>query len=63
MPSGRWRAAEALRRLQDYCYAHEPMRRPAPEALALLEARIRPVAHTERVPLARAHGRVLAERV
>ena len=38
-------------------------RLPAGEALALLERRIRPVVATESVPLAAAHGRILAETV
>jgi molybdopterin molybdotransferase len=47
----------------DDCFAHDPRRLPAAEALALLRARIRPVVGRETVLLARAHGRVLAEPV
>ncbi len=45
----------------DDCFAHAPKRMPAGEALALLERRIRPVVGEEGVPLAAAHGRILAE--
>jgi molybdopterin molybdotransferase len=45
----------------DDCFAHDPKRMPAGEALALLEQRIRPVVGEETVPLAKAHGRILAE--
>jgi molybdopterin molybdotransferase len=51
------------RPLQDDCFAHDPKRMPAAEALALLRARIGPVVGAETVPLARAHGRILAEPV
>jgi len=47
----------------DDCFAHDRQRLPAGEALALLERRIRPVVGAERVPLAAAHGRILAETV
>lgn len=47
----------------DDCFAHDVRRLPADEALALLEARIRPVVEAETVPLAEAHGRILAETV
>ncbi|HEX5078280.1 MAG TPA: gephyrin-like molybdotransferase Glp [Geminicoccaceae bacterium] len=47
----------------DDCFAHDPERLPAAEALALLRARVRPVTGRERVPLAQAHGRILAEAV
>ena len=47
----------------DDCFAHDPRRMPAGEALALLKARIRPVVGAETVPLARAHHRILAEAV
>jgi molybdopterin molybdotransferase len=46
--------------LLDDCFAHDPKRLPAAEALALLRARIRPVVTTETVQLAAAHGRILA---
>ncbi len=45
----------------DDCFAHDPKRMPAGEALALLERRIRPVVGEETVPLSQAHGRILAE--
>lgn len=47
----------------DDCFAHDPRRLPAGEALALLKERIRPVVRAETVPLAAAHGRFLAEDV
>ncbi|HSA82031.1 MAG TPA: gephyrin-like molybdotransferase Glp [Geminicoccaceae bacterium] len=47
----------------DDCFAHDRERLPAGEALALLEQRVRPVAGAETVPLAEAHGRILAETV
>ncbi len=47
----------------DDCFAHDPKRMPAGEALALLEQRVRPVVGEETVPLARAHGRILAATV
>jgi molybdopterin molybdotransferase len=47
----------------DDCFAHDRRRLPASEALALLERRIRPVVGAESVPLAGAHGRMLAETV
>jgi molybdopterin molybdotransferase len=47
----------------DDCFAHDRERLPAGEALALLKQRVRPVVGAETVPLARAHGRILAETV
>jgi molybdopterin molybdotransferase len=47
----------------DDCFAHDPERLPAAEALALLRARVRPVVLRETVPLAQAHGRILASPV
>jgi molybdopterin molybdotransferase len=47
----------------DDCFAHDQRRLPAAEALALLRARVRPVALSEVVPLAQAHGRILASPV
>ena len=44
----------------DDCFAHDHERLPAAEALALLRARVRPVVGAETVPLAQAHGRILA---
>jgi molybdopterin molybdotransferase len=44
----------------DDCFAHDRRRLPAAEALALLRERVRPVALPEIVPLAQAHGRILA---
>jgi molybdopterin molybdotransferase len=46
--------------LIDDCFAHDRERLPAAEALALLRARVRAVVGSESVPLAQAHGRVLA---
>lgn len=47
--------------LLDDCFAHDPKRMPAAEALALLRARVATVVETETVPLDHAHGRFLAE--
>jgi len=47
----------------DDCFAHDPKRMPAGEALALLRQRVRPVVGEETVPLTEAHGRILAETV
>jgi molybdopterin molybdotransferase len=44
----------------DDCFAHDRERLPAAEALALLRARVRAVVGAETVPLAQAHGRILA---
>jgi hypothetical protein len=38
--------------LIDDCFAHDPKRLPAAEALALLRARVAPVVGRETVPLA-----------
>jgi len=50
-------------RLLDDCFAHPSGRLTHDEALALLKARLSPVAARERVPLVEAHGRILAEDV
>jgi molybdopterin molybdotransferase len=50
----------AARPLLDDCFAHDPKRLPAAEALAMLRARIHPVVETETVPLAAAVGRIAA---
>jgi molybdopterin molybdotransferase len=47
--------------LLDDCFAHDPKRMPASEALALLRARVGRMVEAETVPLDRAHGRFLAE--
>lgn len=52
-----------VRPLIDDCFAHDPRRLPAAEALALLRARVRAVVDSETVPLAQAHGRILASPV
>jgi molybdopterin molybdotransferase len=49
--------------LIDDCFAHDRERLPAAEALALLRARVRAVVGSESVPLAQAHGRLLASPV
>ena len=49
--------------LSDDCFAHHPRRLTAAQALELLRTRIRPVVERESVPLAAAHGRILAEEV
>ena len=51
----------AGRSLLDDCFAHDPKRMPALEALALLRDRLSTVAGPETVPLDAAHGRLLAE--
>ncbi|HLT02751.1 MAG TPA: gephyrin-like molybdotransferase Glp [Geminicoccaceae bacterium] len=51
------------RALIDDCFAHHPKRLTAAQALDLLKSRIRPVVGRESVPLAAAHGRILAEEV
>jgi len=47
-------------KLLDDCFAHDRRRLRHDEALAILEARVRPVAGLERIPLAEAAGRILA---
>ena len=47
----------------DDCFAHHPKRLTAAAALDLLRARVGPVVERESVPLAEAHGRILAEEV
>ena len=47
--------------LLDDCFAHDPKRMPAAEALALLRSRVDTVVNTEDVPLSSAYGRILAE--
>ena len=49
------------RALIDDCFAHQPERLTAAEALELLKARVGPVVDRETVPLAEAYGRILAE--
>ena len=51
------------RKLLDDCFLHDKDRLPHNEALALLTARLHPVAGTERLPLTEASGRILAETV
>jgi molybdopterin molybdotransferase len=45
------------------CFAHDQKHLPAGDALAMLEQRVQPAVATETVPLAAAHGRILAETV
>ena len=47
-------------KLLDDCFAHDNKRLRHAEALAILKARVRPVAGVERVPLTEAAGRILA---
>src|SRR5690348_11149108 len=47
-------------KLLDDCFAHDKKRLRHAEALAILKARVRPVAGVERVPLTDAAGRILA---
>lgn len=49
------------RPLLDDCFAHDPKRMPASEALDLLRGRVSRVVGAESVPLDRAYGRFLAE--
>jgi molybdopterin molybdotransferase len=49
------------RALIDDCFAHHPDRLTAAAALDLLKSRVGPVVDRETVPLAEAHGRILAE--
>jgi len=64
-----WRCAarngdrHMARALIDDCFAHHPDRLTAAQALDLLKARVRPVVDHECVPLAEAHGRILAQAV
>jgi molybdopterin molybdotransferase len=51
------------RRLDDDCFRHDRDRLKHDEALALIRERLRPVAESEEVALAEAHGRVLASDV
>lgn len=51
------------RKLLDDCFLHDKDRLTHEEALGILTSRIRPVAGTERVPLAEAAGRILAETI
>ncbi|MGE0846527.1 MAG: gephyrin-like molybdotransferase Glp [Flavobacteriaceae bacterium] len=48
------------RKLLDDCFVHDRDRLRHAEALALIRDRLRPVAETERVPLAQAAGRIAA---
>ena len=50
-----------MSKLLDDCFVHDKQRLRHDEALAILKGRIRPVAGTERVKLAEAAGRILAE--
>jgi molybdopterin molybdotransferase len=50
-------------RLQDDCFRHDRDRLKHDEVIALIRARLRPVAESETVALADAHGRVLAQDV
>ena len=52
-----------MKKLADDCFFHDKDRLPHGEALAILKARVRPVAGTEDVPLDRAAGRYLAEAI
>ncbi len=52
-----------MKTLADDCFLHDKDRLPHGEALAILKARVRPVAGTEDVPLNRAAGRYLAEAI
>ena len=52
-----------MAQLSDDCFAHGGALMPLDEALAMLAERIGPVAETERLPLAEAGGRLLAENV
>ncbi|MDH3658621.1 MAG: molybdopterin molybdotransferase MoeA [Alphaproteobacteria bacterium] len=49
--------------LLDDCFAHDPKRMPAREALELLRTRVSTVVGTETAPLDQAYGRLLAEQL
>ena len=49
--------------LLDDCFAHDPKRMPAADALALLRSRVTVLAEAEDVPLGESFGRILAEDV
>ena len=49
--------------LLDDCFAHDPKRMPAADALASLRARVTAVVDAEEVPLRKTYGRLLAEDV
>jgi molybdopterin molybdotransferase len=51
------------RALIDDCFAHHPDRLTAAQALDLLKSRVGSIVERESVPLAEAHGRILAEPV
>jgi len=51
------------KKLLDDCFAHDPKRMPAAEALALLRSRVAVLVETETVSLNDAFGRILAEDV
>ncbi len=53
----------AERRLIDDCFVTDSERLRHDDALAILRERVRPVVETERVGLAAAHNRILAERI
>lgn len=55
------RAKVQVKPLLDDCFAHDPKRMPAAEALALLRSRVDVVVDTEDVLLSNAYGRFLAE--
>ncbi|MGI9421141.1 MAG: molybdopterin molybdotransferase MoeA [Geminicoccaceae bacterium] len=55
------RPPAAAKPLLDDCFAHDPKRMPAREALDLLRSRISRVVGVESAPLDRAYGRYLAE--
>jgi molybdopterin molybdotransferase len=52
---------KAAKPLLDDCFAHDPKRMPASEALGLLRERVSTVVGKESVPLDQAYGRYLAE--
>ncbi|MEM7043065.1 MAG: gephyrin-like molybdotransferase Glp [Pseudomonadota bacterium] len=54
-------APVAAKPLLDDCFAHDPKRMPASEALGLLRERVSTVVGKQNVPLERAYGRYLAE--
>ncbi len=56
------RTTEAGKLLDD-CFAHDPKRLPAADALRLLRERVAPVVDVEDLPLDAAHGRFLAKAV
>ncbi len=61
--SGSIKAGAEAKPLLDDCFAHDPKRMPAADALALLRSRVNVAVGLEDVPLGSTYGRILAETV